>query len=108
MRDGQAQEVPLEQVVAGDVLRARPGSRIAVDGLVVDGTSPVDTAMLTGEPIPVLKPVGDTVNAGTVSTTGTLPYKATHVGRDTTLSRIAALTEAAQAARLPVEALVTV
>ncbi|MEL7262963.1 MAG: heavy metal translocating P-type ATPase, partial [Pseudomonadota bacterium] len=84
----------------------RPGSRIAVDGIVTDGQSPVDTAMLTGEPVPVMAGPGDVVHAGTVVTTGALSYRATHVGRDTTLARIAALTEAAQSARLPVEAVV--
>ncbi|WP_299689459.1 copper-translocating P-type ATPase [uncultured Tateyamaria sp.] len=104
---GQGTEtVPLAAIEIGDVLRARPGSRIAVDGVVTDGQSPVDTAMLTGEPVPVLAGPGDVVHAGTVVTTGTLAYRATHVGRDTTLARIAALTQAAQSARLPVEAVV--
>ena len=98
--------LPLAAVQAGDVLRARPGSRIAVDGIVTDGQSPVDTAMLTGEPVPVMAGPGDVVHAGTVVTTGALSYRATHVGRDTTLARIAALTEAAQSARRPVEAVV--
>ena len=98
--------VPLSQVLIGDVLRARPGSRIAVDGVVTDGQSPVDTSMLTGEPVPVIAAPGDIVHAGTVVTTGTLDYRATHVGQDTTLARIATLTQAAQSARLPVEAVV--
>ena len=103
--DGTTQ-TPLNAVQIGDILRARPGSRIAVDGIVTDGQSPVDTAMLTGEPVPVLTGPGDVVHAGTVVTTGTLSYRATHVGRDTTLARIATLTQAAQSARLPVEAVV--
>lgn len=98
--------VPLETVAVGDLLRARPGTRVAVDGIVTDGHSPVDTAMLTGEPIPRMAGPGDRLHAGTMLTTGTVTYRATHVGRDTTLARIAALTEAAQSARLPVEALV--
>ncbi|MEL7166876.1 MAG: copper-translocating P-type ATPase [Pseudomonadota bacterium] len=98
--------VPLEVIAVGDVLRARPGTRVAVDGIVAEGQSPVDTAMLTGEPIPRLAGPGDRLHAGTMLTTGTLTYTATHVGRDTTLARIAALTEAAQSARLPVEQLV--
>ncbi|WP_299137952.1 copper-translocating P-type ATPase [uncultured Tateyamaria sp.] len=96
----------LDAVVVGDVLRVRPGGRIAVDGVVVDGATHVDESMLTGEPVPVLKSAGDMLHAGTLVTTGTLTYRATHVGRDTVLARITTLTEQAQAARLPVEALV--
>ncbi|MEL6451495.1 MAG: heavy metal translocating P-type ATPase [Pseudomonadota bacterium] len=98
--------VPLAQVQVGDVLRVRPGGRIAVDGTVVAGDTHVDEAMLTGEPLPVQKRAGDAVTGGTLATTGSLTYRATHVGRDTVLARIAALTAEAQAARLPVEALV--
>lgn len=105
-RDGVFVEVPLEQVNTGDILHTRPGGRIAVDGTVMSGQTHVDEAMLTGEPIPILKSEGDTVSAGTLTTNGALTYRATHVGRDTVLARIAALTQAAQAARLPVEALV--
>ncbi|MEM6758616.1 MAG: heavy metal translocating P-type ATPase [Pseudomonadota bacterium] len=97
--------VPIEAVVAGDIIHAHPGARIAVDGIVRHGQSPVDTAMLTGEPIPQMVGPGDRLAAGSLLTTGSLVYEATHVGRDTTLARIAALTEAAQSARLPVEEL---
>ena len=96
----------LGDVRVGDILRTRPGGRIAVDGTVISGETHIDESMLTGEPIPVLKRSGDSVSAGTLTTTGTLTYRATHVGHDTVLARITALTEAAQAARLPVEALV--
>ena len=106
VRDGVEVTLPLERVVPGDVLRVRPGGRIAVDGVVVEGQTHIDESMLTGEPIPVLKAPGDMVHAGILATTGTLTFKATHVGRDTVLARITALTEQAQAARLPVEALV--
>ncbi|MFL4468537.1 heavy metal translocating P-type ATPase [Tateyamaria armeniaca] len=105
-RNGHFETVAQADVGVGDILRARPGGRIAVDGEVTGGETYVDEAMLTGEPIPVLKRSGDAVSAGTLTTTGTLTYRATHVGRDTVLARITALTEAAQAARLPVEALV--
>lgn len=98
--------VPIDQVMVGDILRIRPGGRVAVDGLVTDGQTHIDESMLTGEPVPVLKSPGDPVSAGTLATTGTLSFRATHVGRDTVLARIAALTEQAQAARLPVEELV--
>ncbi len=106
LRAGVEVTVPLEQIAAGDILRAKPGTRIAVDGRITEGQSHVDTAMLTGEPIPVLKSPGDAVQAGTLTTTGSFLYEATHVGRDTVLARISALTADAQAARLPVEALV--
>ncbi len=106
LRAGVEVTVPLEQIGAGDILRAKPGTRIAVDGRITEGQSHVDTAMLTGEPIPVLKSPGDAVQAGTLTTTGSFLYEATHVGRDTVLARISALTADAQAARLPVEALV--
>lgn len=106
IRDGATTVIPLEQVKVGEVLRIRPGMRVAVDGLVVDGQTHIDESMLTGEPVPVLKSPGDVVHAGTLSTNGTLSYRATHVGQDTVLARIARLTEQAQATRLPVEALV--
>lgn len=105
-RNGTFTDIPLAQVQVGDTLRARPGARIAVDGTVLSGQTHVDESMLTGEPVPVLKSTGAPVSAGTVLTTGTLTYQATHVGNDTALARITALTQAAQAARLPVEALV--
>lgn len=105
-RDGTFATLPLAQVRIGDTLRVRPGGRIAVDGDVVAGATHIDESMLTGEPIPVLKQPGDPVSTGTLATTGSLTYRATHVGQDTVLARITALTQAAQAARLPVEALV--
>ncbi len=105
-RDGAFDSIALDKVRVGDILRVRPGGRIAVDGTVISGETHIDESMLTGEPIPVLKRPGDSLNAGTLATTGALTYRATHVGRDTALARITALTEAAQAARLPVEALI--
>lgn len=106
IENGTPCTVPIDQITVGDVVRLKPGERVAVDGLVVDGETYLDESMLTGEPLPVLKQSGDTVSAGTLATTGSLTYRATHVGRDTELARIAALTEQAQATRLPVEALV--
>ncbi|WP_299553765.1 heavy metal translocating P-type ATPase [uncultured Tateyamaria sp.] len=104
--DGAVEIVPIAAVQTGDVLRVRSGGRIPVDGVVVDGHSHVDESMLTGEPVPVLKQAGDPVTGGTLTTTGTLALRATHVGEETVLARITALTRDAQAARLPVEALV--
>ncbi|MEY1662994.1 heavy metal translocating P-type ATPase [Isoalcanivorax beigongshangi] len=105
-RDGQWQELALDAVQVGDLLQVRPGEKLAVDGTVEDGASTVDEAMLTGEPMPVSKQTGDQVAAGTLNQTGTLIYRATHVGADTALGRIIDMVEDAQGARLPVQALV--
>jgi Cu+-exporting ATPase len=104
--DGREAEVALDEVRPGDRLRLRPGGRVAVDGVVEDGESHVDEAMLTGEPLPVAKAAGDSVTAGTVNGGGTLVYRATAVGADTVLSRIVAMVEDAQATRLPVQSLI--
>ncbi|APX10498.1 heavy metal translocating P-type ATPase [Tateyamaria omphalii] len=104
--DGGTEQVPLAQIMVGDLLRLRPGGRVPVDGVVEEGHSHVDESMLTGEPVPVLKQTGDPITGGTVATTGSLTLRATHVGEDTVLARITTLTRDAQAARLPVEALV--
>ncbi|MDG4647154.1 heavy metal translocating P-type ATPase [Roseibacterium sp. SDUM158017] len=104
--DGTEEDVPLERIRPGDLLRLRPGGRVAVDGVVEDGRSHVDEAMLTGEPLPVGKGEGDPVTAGTVNGTGALVYRATAVGSDTVLSRIVAMVEDAQATRLPVQSLI--
>jgi Cu+-exporting ATPase len=87
-------------------LLVRPGERVGVDGVVEEGVSSVDEAMLTGEPLPVEKRSGDRLTAGTVNSTGALVMRATHVGRDTVLARIVAMVRSAQAAKLPVQALV--
>jgi P-type Cu+ transporter len=84
----------------------RPGGRIPVDGLVVDGSSYVDESMITGEPIPVAKTAGDEVVGGTINTTGSFRFRATKVGADTVLAQIIAMVEAAQGAKLPIQALV--
>jgi heavy metal translocating P-type ATPase len=104
--DGSPRDVPLAEIVPGDRLLLRPGARVAVDGVVEDGRSHVDEAMLTGEPLPVGKEAGDTVTAGTVNGSGSLTYRATAVGSDTVLARIVAMVEDAQSARLPVQSLI--
>ncbi|MCI0667931.1 MAG: heavy metal translocating P-type ATPase [Methylococcaceae bacterium] len=88
LRDGKEIDVPIEQVGLGEMLRVRPGEKIAVDGIVVEGHSNVDESMLSGEPLPVEKSVDDEVVAGTINLTGTFLYKATRIGRDTVLARI--------------------
>ncbi|MEJ6392715.1 heavy metal translocating P-type ATPase [Gymnodinialimonas sp. 2305UL16-5] len=107
LRDGAPdEEVALEAIFPGDHLRLRPGDRVPVDGVVVDGASDLDEAMLTGEPIPVAKSPGDPVSAGTMNGAGTLVLRAQAVGADTALGRIVAMVEDAQATRLPVQALI--
>ncbi|HTJ78316.1 MAG TPA: copper-translocating P-type ATPase [Rariglobus sp.] len=96
VRDGNEEDVPLDQIVAGDVLRVRPGEKIPVDGKLTEGTSDIDEAMLTGEPDPVAKKSGDPVSAGTLNTTGSFLFGAERVGADTLLARIIRLVEEAQ------------
>ncbi len=104
IRDGQETEVPIEQVKVGDLLLIRPGGRVPVDGEVTEGQSSVDESMLTGEPMPADKSPGDTVTGGTINKDGVLRFKATRVGRDTALSRIIQLVQAAQGSKAPIQA----
>ncbi|MCU0853800.1 MAG: heavy metal translocating P-type ATPase [Rhodobacteraceae bacterium] len=106
VRGTTTMEVPVDALFPGDLIRVRPGERIAVDGEVTDGTSWVDESMLTGEPVPVEKHAGTPVTGGTVNGTGSLTFRATRVGRDTTLAQIIRMVEQAQSARLPVQDLV--
>lgn len=97
-------EVPLSEVITGDRLRVRPGEAIPVDGVVIEGRSPVDEAMLTGEPAPVIKAPGDAVTGGTVNATGSLVIEARAVGADTVLARIVRMVADAQRSRAPIQA----
>ena len=106
LRGGEAAEVPIAEVLAGDVVVVRPGERIAVDGEVIDGGSFVDESMITGEPIPVEKKPGDTVVGGTVNKTGAFQFRATKVGAQTMLAQIVRMVEAAQGSKLPIQATV--
>lgn len=103
--DGSLSEVPLLSVYPGDLLQARPGDRIAVDGLIVSGHSSVDESLITGESLPVEKTVGDSVVSGTVNTAGTFVYRAQKVGKDTLLARMIHAVQSAQASRAPLEQL---
>ena len=103
--DGREEDVPLDQVQVGDVLRVRPGERIPTDGCVTDGASAVDESMLTGEPMPVAKLAGETVSGGTLNTNGALLLRAERVGRDTLLARIIQLVEEAQESEAPIQRL---
>ncbi len=104
-RDGTPRDVLVSEVVQGDILHVRPGESFAVDGEVLSGKSFVDEAMISGEPVPVSKTTGDSVIGGTVNGDGPLTFRATGVGEDTMLARIIALVEAAQGAKLPIQAL---
>ena len=103
--DGSEADIPLEHVVSGDLLRVRPGEKVPVDGVVTDGTSAIDESMLTGEPMPVDKAVGDKVTGATLNTTGSLVMRAERVGSDTLLAQIVALVAKAQRSRAPIQSL---
>ena len=103
--DGTEVDIPLEHVQVGDVLRVRPGEKIPVDGVVLEGTSSVDESMISGEPMPVLKKPGDKLIGATVNTTGTLVMKAEKVGSDTLLARIVQMVAEAQRSRAPIQKL---
>lgn len=105
-RDGEFVEVRLEEVVVGDVIQVRPGDKIPVDGSVLGGSSFVDESMISGEPVPVTKGEGDEVIGGTINKTGSFTYRATKVGADTLLAQIIKMVEAAQGAKLPIQAMV--
>ena len=104
--DGEPQDVEIERITAGDTLIVRPGERIAVDGEVTEGSARVDESMITGEPVPVAKSVGDPVTGGTVNGSGAFQFRATRVGADTTLAQIIRMVEEAQGTRLPIQGMV--
>lgn len=104
--DGKAVTRPIAEVVTGEVLLVKPGGRLPLDGEVVEGTSHVDEAMITGEPDPVAKAPGDTVVGGTVNGAGVLRVRVTHTGPDTMLAQVIRMVEDAQGAKLPIQALV--
>ncbi|MGQ5488920.1 heavy metal translocating P-type ATPase [Thauera sp. ZXT1-4] len=99
-------EIPIAEVAVGDVVEVRPGEKVAVDGEVVEGASFVDESMITGEPVPVEKRAGATVVGGTLNARGAFAFRATRVGADTVLAQIIRMVEAAQGAKLPIQAMV--
>ena len=103
IRNGVDEDIPLAEVIAGDLLRVRPGDKVPVDGVVVEGISAVDESMLTGEPIPSTKQAGDEVIGATLNTTGSFVMRATRVGRDTALARIVELVQRAQGSKAPIQ-----
>ncbi|MBI4501129.1 MAG: heavy metal translocating P-type ATPase, partial [Gemmatimonadetes bacterium] len=105
-RSGQELDIPVEEVVVGDVVLTRPGERISVDGEIIEGSSAVDESMVTGESLPVEKRTGDTVIGATINKTGAFKFRAIKVGKDTMLSQIIHMVEQAQGSKAPIQRLV--
>ncbi len=108
VKDGEVVEIPLEDVQPGDIVRVKPGEKVAVDGVITEGSSAVDESMITGESMPVGKKVGNTVIGATINGTGTFMFRATNVGSDTLLAQIIELVKHAQASRAPIQKTVDV
>jgi P-type Cu+ transporter len=108
LRGDNEQDIPIEEVMAGDMLLVRPGEKVAVDGSVTDGSSAVDESMITGESVPVMKGPEDEVIGGTLNTTGSFRFRATRVGRDTVLAQIVRLVQDAQGSKAPIQRLADV
>src|SRR3989344_3492174 len=104
IRDGKEVEIGVDQVAHGDLIIVKPAGKIPVDGVLVDGSSHVDESMISGEPMPVKKEIGDSVVAGTINTTGSFTFKATKVGSETVLAHIVKMVEEAQGSRAPIQA----
>ncbi len=105
LRDGSEIDLAVDQVRVGDLVRVRPGERVPVDGVVIDGASAVDESMLTGESIPVEKAPGDPVTGATLNASGSFVFRAERVGQDTTLAQIVRLVEQAQGSKAPIQRL---
>ena len=105
VRDGKEQEIPIDQVVHNDLIIVKPAGKIPVDGVITEGSSYVDEAMISGEPMPVEKNVGDIIIAGTINTSGSFTFKATKIGSETMLAQIIKMVEEAQGSKAPIQAL---
>ncbi len=105
IRSDKEIEIPINQVIHGDLIIVKPGSSIPVDGILVDGFSYVDESMISGEPMPVQKNIGDAVVAGTINTIGSFNFKATKIGSETMLAHIIKMVEEAQGSKAPIQAL---
>ena len=103
VRNEIEEEIPVDQVLAGDIIAIRPGEQLPVDGTVISGSSSVDESMITGESMPVLKQAGSNVTGATINGTGSVRYRATKVGKDTVLSQIIGLVQSAQSSKAPVQ-----
>lgn len=108
IRNGQEVDIPVEEVLVGDTVVVRPGEKIPVDGVIIEGSSSVDESMITGESIPVEKQVGDEVIGATINKTGTFKFRATKVGKDTALANIIRMVQDAQATKVPIQRIVDV
>jgi Cu+-exporting ATPase len=106
LREDEELEIPAAEIRFGDIVRVRPGEKIATDGVILSGASTVDESMLTGESLPVEKAPGDEVIGATLNTTGTFTFRATRVGKDTALSQIIRLVSEAQGSKAPIQRLV--
>ena len=105
VRDGQEVEISVSEVVSGDLVIVKPGAKIPVDGIITEGSSFIDESMVTGEPMPAGKKIGDSVVAGTINTSGSFTFKATKVGSETLLAHIIKMVEEAQGSKAPIQAL---
>lgn len=105
VREGKELEISIKEVVHGDMLIVKPGAKIPVDGIISESSSFIDESMVTGEPMPVQKKIGDSVIAGTINTSGSFTFKATKVGSETLLSQIIKMVEEAQGSKAPIQAL---
>ena len=105
IRDGQEEEVPVDQIEKGDLLRVRPGEKIPIDGVIIEGRSNIDESMITGEPMPVDKGTGESVIGATVNQTGTFVMRAEKVGSETLLAQIVHMVAEAQRSRAPIQKL---
>ncbi|MFO8069034.1 MAG: heavy metal translocating P-type ATPase [Alkalibacterium sp.] len=108
VHNGDEEEMAIEKVSPGDIIRVRPGEKMPVDGIIVNGRSAVDESMLTGESMPVAKEIGDTIIGASMNKNGSIDYRATKVGKDTTLSQIIQLVEEAQGSKAPIAKLADV
>ncbi|AFN74032.1 copper-transporting P-type ATPase [Melioribacter roseus P3M-2] len=106
IREGKEVDTPVEEVVLDDIIIVRPGEKIPVDGIVIEGSSSIDESMITGEPIPVEKHAGDEVIGATINKTGSFKFKATKVGKDTALAQIIQMVEQAQSSKAPIQRIV--
>src|SRR5919197_3300175 len=103
LRDGKEADVSVDDVVVDDIVIVKPGEKVAVDGVIIEGDSSVDESMITGESIPVTKRPGDEVIGATINKSGSFKYRATKVGKDTTLAQIIKMVESAQASKAPIQ-----
>ena len=103
LKDGKFVKVPLDQVQVGDLIRVKPGEKVPVDGTILEGVTSLDESMVTGESMPVMKKVGDTVVGSTINNNGTITFKATKVGADTMLAQIVDLVKKAQTSHAPIQ-----